>query len=135
MKNIYCRMDGQDRVEIVAFPLHPALIEVTAWLYSDEARFQKNADASQCSILGYACCGRDSVITGMADVRFAILDQQQICIDHERRWREVQQKDFIGQREIFFTIAALKIRSEGIFVCDKSFADQGRQIFVYCICR
>ena len=89
-------MDGENRVEIVAFPLHSVLIEVAAWLYSDEARFQKNADTFQCSILGHACCGSDSVVTGMAGVRFAIFDQQQISIDHERRRWEFQQKDFVG---------------------------------------
>ena len=89
-------MDWQDCVEIVAFPLHPALIEIAAWLCSDEARFQKNADTFQCSILGHACCGSDSVVTGMAGVRFAILDQQQIGVDHKCSRREFQQKDFVG---------------------------------------
>ena len=89
-------MDGQDRVEIVAFPLHSAPIKITAWLYSDEPRFQKEADTFQCSILGHACRGGDSVVTGMAGVRFAIFDQQQISVDHERRRWEFQQKDLVG---------------------------------------
>ena len=96
MKNIYCRMDGQDCVEIVALPLHSVLIEVTAWFDSDEPCFQKDDDTFQSSILGHACCGGNSVVTGMAGVRFAIFDQQQISVDHERRRRELQQKDFIG---------------------------------------
>ena len=89
-------MDGQDGVEIVAFPFHTMLIEVAAWLHSDESRFQKDPDIFQCSILGHACRGRDSVVTGMAGVRFAIFNQQQISIDHERRRSELQQKDFVG---------------------------------------
>ncbi len=74
VENTHCRMDGQDRVKIVALPFHSVPIKIIAWLHSDEARFQKNADASQCSILGHVCCGRDSVVTGMAGMRFAILD-------------------------------------------------------------
>ena len=88
-------MDGQDRVEIIALPLHPALIEVTAGFHSDESRFQKDADIFQYSIFGHACCGSDSVVTGMAGMHFAIFDQQQISVDHECRWRELQQKDFV----------------------------------------
>ena len=40
VENTHSRMDGENRVEIVAFPLHSALIEVTAWFYSDESGFQ-----------------------------------------------------------------------------------------------
>ena len=96
MKNTHCRMDRQDCVEIVALPFHSALIEIAAWLHGDEFRFQKNTDTFQCSILGHACRSRDGVVTGMAGVRFAIFDQQQISVDHERRRREFQQEDFIG---------------------------------------
>ena len=96
MKNTHCRMDGQDCVEIITLPFHSALIEVTAWFHSDESCFQKDVDIFQYSILGHACRGRDSVVTGMAGVRFAIFDQQQISVDHERRRREFQQEDFVG---------------------------------------
>ena len=44
VENTHCRMDGQDRVEIVALPLHSVLIEVTAWFDSDEPCFQKDDD-------------------------------------------------------------------------------------------
>ena len=97
MESTHSRMDGENRVEIVAFPLYPVPIEVTAWLHSDEPRFQKDTDTFQRSILRHACRGSNSVVTGMASVRFAIFDQQQISVDHERRRRELQQKDFVGQ--------------------------------------
>ena len=89
-------MDGQDCVEIVALPLHSVPIKVTAGFHSNESLFQQGAGTFQYSILGHACFGSDSVVTGMAGVRFAIFDQQQISVDHERRRRELQQKDFIG---------------------------------------
>ena len=89
-------MNGKDCVEIVTLPFHSALIEVTAWFHSDESCFQKDVDIFQCSIFGHACRGRDSVVTGMAGVRSAGLDQQQISVDHERRRWKSQQKDFVG---------------------------------------
>ena len=39
------------------------------------------------------------LVTGMAGMRPAILDQQQIAVHHERRRRKVQQEDFIGEGE------------------------------------
>ena len=89
-------MNGQNCVEIVALPLHSVIVEVTTGFYGDESYFQKDTDAFQCSILGHACCVSDSVVTGMAGMHFAIFDQQQISVDHERRRREFQQKDFVG---------------------------------------
>ena len=37
---VHCQTDGADRVEIVAFPLHSALIEVAAGFCGDESCFQ-----------------------------------------------------------------------------------------------
>jgi len=62
----------------------------------------------------------------MTGMRSAILNQQQVCIDHGRRRRKLQQEDFVGQCEKVFTIAALKIRSKGILASNKFFVYQGR---------
>lgn len=37
-------MDGQDRIEIVTFLLHSALIKIAAWLHSNESHSQKDTD-------------------------------------------------------------------------------------------
>ena len=70
-------MDREDRVEIVALPLHTGLIVVAAGFHGDESCFQKIADAFQHSIFGQASVSSDGVVTGMTGVCFAILNQQQ----------------------------------------------------------
>ena len=107
VENIHCRTDREDRVEIVAFPLHPGLIVIATGFYGDESCFQKIADAFQGSVFGEASISSDGVVAGMAGVRFAIFDQQQISIDHERRRRELQQEDFVGKCEKVFTTVVL----------------------------
>ena len=86
----YRRLRRQDRVEVVTRPLHPALVEVAAGLHSDETHLQKRVDTFHCGVLCQPCHSSDGVIAGMAGVRLAILDQQQIGVHHECGWREFQ---------------------------------------------
>lgn len=107
MENIHCWTDRENRVEIVALPLHSGLIEVAAGLYGDETCLQKHADTFQRGVLGQASFSGNGVVAGMAGVRFTILNQQQISLDHEHRRRQVQQKDFVRECEKVFVTAAL----------------------------
>ena len=75
VENIHCRIDGENRVEIVAFPLHSGLIKVAAGVHGDEADFHKIADAFQRGVLGQSSINGYGVVAGMAGVRFAVLDQ------------------------------------------------------------
>ena len=74
-----------DGVEVVAFPLHPALVEVAAGLHGDEPHLQKCAGAFHYSVFGQTGCGGDGVVARMAGVSSAILNQQQVGVDHKRR--------------------------------------------------
>lgn len=44
VESIHCRIDWEDRVEIVALPFHSMSIKIAAWLHSDEACLQKDVD-------------------------------------------------------------------------------------------
>ena len=107
VKNNHSRIDGQDCVEVVALPFHSAPIKIAAWFYSDESCFQKNIDAFQRSVFGQTSISGDGVVAGVAGVHFAILNQQQISVDHERREREFQQEDFVRKCEKVFTTVVL----------------------------
>ena len=85
MECIYCRPHWQDRVEVVALPLHSALVEVAAGLHCDESHLQQCADTFHRSVLRQTCRRGDGVVAWVAGVRPAILDQQQIGVDHKRR--------------------------------------------------
>ena len=39
VESIHCRIDWENRVEIVARPLHTGLIKIAAWLHGDESCF------------------------------------------------------------------------------------------------
>ena len=119
----------QDRVEIVALPLHPALIEVLAVLHRDEPRIQKDADIFHHGVLGHACLGGDSVVAGMAGVRPAILNQKEIGIDHKRRGRKAQQKNLVWQSEKLSAVSTLE--SGNVLVGDEFLISQTGQILFH----
>ena len=64
----------QDRVEIVALPLHPILVEVLAVFHRDEPCIQEDTDIFHHGALGHACLSGYGVVTGMAGVRPAIFN-------------------------------------------------------------
>ena len=61
-------MDREDRVEIVALPLHAGLIVVAAGRYSDETCLQKITDTFQSSVFGQSSISGNGVVAGMAGV-------------------------------------------------------------------
>ena len=65
----------EDRVEIVALPLHPVLIKVLAVLHGDEFRVKEDANTFYHGIPCHARLVGDGVVAGMAGVRPAVLDQ------------------------------------------------------------
>lgn len=99
-------------------------------LHRDEPCIQENADTFHCGVLGHACLSGNAVVTGMTGVRSAILDQQQIRIDHERRGRKAQQKNFVRQSEKFSAVDILE--SGNILFGDEFSANQTGQIFFHC---
>ena len=111
LENIHCRIDGENRVEIVAFPLHSGLIIVAAGRYGDETCLQKSTDAFQSSIFGQTSFSGNGIVAGMAGVCFAVLDQQQISVDHERRRRQIQQEDFVRECEKFLQLLHCKLEA------------------------
>ena len=127
IKLIHCHLCWQNRVEIIALPLHSILIEILTMLHRDEPCIQENADTFHCGVLGHACLSGNAVVTGMTGVRSAILDQQQIRIDHERRGRKAQQKNFVRQSEKFSAVDILE--SGNILFGDEFSANQTGQIF------
>jgi len=124
---IHCCLRWQNSVEIVALPFHPALIEVLAVRHVDEPSIQEDSDTFHCGIFGHACLGCDGVVAGMAGVRPAIFNQQQIGVDHERRGREVQQKDFVRQGEKLFAVSILE--SGSVLIGDEPFTNQTDRYF------
>ena len=52
MERIHCRPHWQDRVEVVALPLHSALVEIAAGLHNDESHLQECADVFYRGVLG-----------------------------------------------------------------------------------
>ena len=88
VERFHSSLRWKNGVEIVAVPLHPALVEVLAVLHRDEALFQEDVDGFYHSVFGYPRGGGDGVVAGVAGVRFAILDQQEVGVHHERRrWK------------------------------------------------
>ena len=109
---IHCCLRWQNSVEVVALPLHPALIEVSAMLHCDEPSIQEDSDTFHCGVPGHADLSGDGIVAGMAGVRPAILYQQEIGVDHKRRGRKVQQKNFVRQSEKLSVISVLESGSE-----------------------
>lgn len=72
----------QDGVEIVADPLHAPAVKMLAVLHSDEFGFQKGINTFDCSVLCNPHMDSNGVIAGMALMAAAILDEQQVGIDH-----------------------------------------------------
>ena len=105
MERIHSHPHRQDRVEVVALPFHPALVEVAAGLYRDEPHLQQCADTFHRGVLRQTRRGGDGVVAWVAGVRPAVLNQQQIGADHKRRGREPQQKYLVGQSKKFFVFA------------------------------
>ena len=105
MERIYGLPRRQDRIEVVTLPLHPTLVKVATVLHRDEPRTQEDSDTFHCGVPGHADLSGDGVVAGMAGVCPAILDQQQIGVDHERRWRKIQQKNLAGQSEKLFAVS------------------------------
>jgi len=121
--------DRQDGAEVVAPPLHPALVEVAGLLYSDETSFHENTDAFQHSVFRQTSPCGDGAVAGMALMCTAVLDQQQIGIDHEHRGRKAQQEDLIGEREEF---ASLTSEHWNTILGDESLVNQTGQMFLHC---
>ena len=129
VERIHCLFHWQNRIEVIARPLHSALIEVLAVLHRDEFRVQEDADTFHCGVLGYACLGGDGVVAGMAGVCPAILNQQQIGVDYEHRGRKVQQKNLVGQSEKLSAISTLEGGS--VLIGDEPFTNQSDQILFH----
>ena len=102
MERIHCRPHRQDRVEVVALPLHTPLVKVAAGLCGDQSYLQEDADTFYRRVLGRSCCGDDGVVTGVAGMCSPILNQQQIGVDHKCGGREFQQEHLIGQSKKTF---------------------------------
>ena len=129
MVNVHGLLRRQDRVEIVALPFHSVLVIVSAVLHGDELCVKEDANTFYHGVSGPACLGCDGVVAGMAGVCFAILHQQQIGVDHERRGREVQQKNLVGQSEKLSVISELESRRE--LISDEPPAGQTGQILFH----
>lgn len=125
----HCCLHWQDRIEIVALPLHSALVEVVAVLYCDEPSIQEGADTFHRGVPGHSCLSGNGVVTGMAGVRPAILNQQKVGVDHERRGQKVQQKNLVGQSEKLFAVSILEGGS--VLVGDELFINQTDQILFH----
>lgn len=131
VEHIHCSLHWKNGVEVIAVPLHPALVKVLAVLHRDEVLFQEGADGFYHSVFGHPRGGGDGVVAGMAGVCFAILDQQEVGVHHERRGRKVQQEDFVGEGEKLPAIGRPKISGEGAWFCDQSGILQVREILLH----
>ena len=88
VERFYRSLHWKNGVEVVAVPLQPMLVKVLAVLHHDEVLFQEGADGFYHSVPGHPRGGGDGVVAGMAGVCFAILDQQEVGVHHERRrWK------------------------------------------------
>ena len=96
VERVHCSLRWKNGIEVVVVPLHPTAVKVLTMLHHDEVVFQEGADGFYHSVFGHPCGGGDGVVAGMAGVCFAILDQQEVGVHHERRRWKIQQEDFIG---------------------------------------
>ena len=110
----YRSLCWQDGVEVIAIPLQAVSVKVLAMLHGDEVFFQEDADAFHYGVPGHSSYVGDGVVAGMAGVRLAILNQQQVGVHHEGRGRKVQQENFIGEGEKFPALGRQKISGEGV---------------------
>ena len=76
VERIHSLLDWKNRVEIVALPLHAALVNVPTVLHCNELFVQERANTFDHGVLGHTRLSSNGVVTGMAGVRLAIFDQQ-----------------------------------------------------------
>lgn len=131
VEHIHCSLHWKNGVEVVAVPLQPMLVKVLAVLHHDEVLFQEDADGFYHSVPRHSCGGGDGVVAGMAGVCFAILNQQEVGVHHERRGRKVQQEDSVGEGEKLPAIGRPKISGEGAWFFDQSGNLQVREILLH----
>lgn len=127
MERFYCFLCWKDGVEIVAVPLQTSVVKVAGALHRDEVFVQEDTDGIYHGVPGHPRGGSDGAVAGVASVRFAILDQQQISVYHKCRGRKVQQENFIGKSEKLPAIGRGKFSGEGAFFCDQPCVSQDRQ--------
>jgi len=82
---------------------------------------------------GHPRGGGDGVVAGMAGVRPAILNQQQVGVYHEGSGRKVQQEDFSGEGEKLPALSRQKISGDGVLSRDQSSILQVREILPHSI--
>ena len=97
-------LDGQDRVEIIAVPLHAVAVDVAGALHRDELFICQRRDVLHHGIDGKADCGGDGVIAGMALVRAAIFTAEQIGVDCDCSVAKPKVKHFVRHGEKSATV-------------------------------
>lgn len=128
MELIYCCLRWQDGVEVVAVPFHPALVKILAMVHRHKVLVEEGTDTVYHGVPAHPGDSGDGAVAGMAGMRPAILNQQQIGVYHECGGREIQQKNFVGEGEKILAIGREKIFSERASFCDEPRIDQGGEM-------
>ena len=101
---IYCRLDRQDGVLIVAVPLHTMSVNVGGILNGNELPVRQLRNVLHHSGHGQVYYSGDGAVTGMTLMCAAILTVEQIGVDGDSSVTDVQKEKFIGQREKFLLV-------------------------------
>ena len=102
---LHRRLDWQDGVEVIPAPLHTASINVAGVFYRDELPVHQLCDVLHHRGHGKMYRIRDRAVAGMTLMCPTIFAVEQVGVDRDGSVTDVQEKQFIGQREKVLAVA------------------------------
>ena len=99
IERLYCLLDWENGVAVVAGPLHTFVIYVAGVFHCAELFIHICGDMLHYSVDGQPSDICDGVVAGMALVRAAVLTVKRIGVDRDWSVNKIQIKDVIRQSE------------------------------------
>lgn len=92
-------LDGEDGVLVVAVPFHAVAVQVAGVFHSDELPVLQLCDVFHHSSHREMYCRGNGSVAGMALMGASIFTVEQVGVDGDGSVTEMQEEQFIGQRE------------------------------------
>ena len=96
---VQCHLDGEDGVLIVAVPLHAVAVQIAGVFHSDELSAFQLCDVFHHGSHREMHRRGNGSVAGMALMGASIFTVEQIGVDGDGSVTEIQEEQFIGQRE------------------------------------
>ena len=100
IERLYCLLDWENGVAVVAGPLHTFVIYVAGVFHCAELFIHICGDMLHYSVDGQPSDICDGVVAGMTLVHAVVLTAEQVGVDRDWYVTKVQIKEFIRQSEI-----------------------------------